>query len=315
MSSGIKVFAPASVGNAIVGFDIMGVALEKPGDEIIARRTNTSGVIIKTITGDKGKLSKDPLQNCAGTSAIAVIEAAIEAGIIGKDFGIEIELHKKMGIGSGLGSSSASAVAGAMAANELLPERFEKRDLLPFALRGEQLVSGGIFADNIAPSLIGGIVFVKDALKSQVYRMPVPNGLYITVVHPHIEILTKEARAILSDTVSLKAHVQSTANIAGFITGLFQSDYKLIGDSLSDVVIEPQRASLIPGFYQAKEAALDAGALGCSISGAGPSIVSFSANSLVAETVANRIQKVFTDLKIASDIIVSKVNQEGAVKC
>jgi homoserine kinase len=309
MNPGIKVFAPASVGNAAVGFDIMGFALEKPGDEIIARFSGKPGLRITRITGAKGRLPYELEKNTAGFAALQLLRHLGE-----EKRGIELELRKKLPIGSGLGSSAASAVAGVMAVNELLKRPLEKRELLPFALEGEMLASGGIHADNVAPSLIGGMVLIRDNETLDFHRLPVPRGIYATVVHPQVEVLTKAARGILSDTVPLKKFIQQSANLGAFIIGMYNSDIGLIGRSLQDVIIEPQRARLIPCFREVKEAVLQAGALGCSISGAGPSIFALSANSLVAEEVGEQMKRIYRDAKIECELYLSPINQEGAIK-
>lgn len=310
MRSGIKVFAPASVGNMAVGFDTIGFALEKPGDEIIIRLSDKPGLRITKITGAKGKLPKDPEKNTAGVAALRLLDYLGETKL-----GVEIELHKKMPFGSGLGSSAASAVAGAMAVNELLRRPLTKRELLPFAMQGEQLASGGYHADNVAPSLLGGMIVVCNHEALDVYRLPMLSGMYATVIYPHIEILTKDARSILSDTVPLKKHIEQSANLAGWLIGMFRSDIDTCTKYLKDVIIEPQRAQLIPHFYAAKEAALSAGAMGCSISGAGPSIFALSKNSLIAEEVGEAFKKVYTDAKIEHTLYVSSINHKGAILC
>ncbi|MEK7257927.1 MAG: homoserine kinase [Bacteroidota bacterium] len=309
MKPGIKVFAPASVGNAAVGFDILGFALEQPGDEVIARFCDTPGLRITQITGAQGKLPLEIEKNTAGVAALSLLKYLGETGR-----GIELELHKKMPFSSGLGSSAASAVAGAMAINELLGRPLEKRDLLPFALQGEQIVSGGTFCDNVAPSLLGGMVLIRDNDTFDVHRLPVPRGIFATVIYPKVEVQTKDARRILSDTVPLKKFIRQSANLGAFIIGMYNSDLELIGRSLQDLVIEPQRARLIPHFFEVKEAALAEGALGCSISGSGPSIFALSANSLIAERVGEAMQKIYSAAKIENQLFISPINQEGAVK-
>ncbi len=309
MHPGIKVFAPASVANIAVGYDILGFALDKPGDEILAKFKDRKGLVIKTITGGKG-LPLEVEKNTAGFAAQRFLEHIGEA-----DRGIEFEIRKKMPFGSGLGSSAASAVAGVMAVNELLDCPLEKRDLLPFAVQGEQIADGSYHADNVAPSLIGGMVLIRDNPSLDVHRLNVPKGLYATVVYPKIKILTRDSRAILSDQVLLKDHIKQSGNLAAFMLGLFNSDFALIGRALQDVIIEPQRRKLIPYFDEVQEAALKCGALGCSISGAGPSIFALSANSLIAEEAGNAMKKVFTDRKIRTKLFLSGINQEGAIKC
>ena len=306
MNTGIKVFAPASIANIACGYDILGLALERPGDEIIARFSNHPGLRITKITG--GKLPLDIHKNTAGFAAQKLLEHLGEA-----ERGIEIEVHKKMPFGSGLGSSAASAVAGVMAINELLRRPLTKRELLPFAVLGEQIADGAFHADNVAPSLIGGIILIRDNPSLDVHRLPTIKGLSIAIIYPHIEILTRDSRSILSKQVSLDQMIKQTGSVGGLVASLFTSDLRLLQRSLLDVVIEPQRAQLIPGFYNVQDAAFLAGALGCSISGAGPSMFAICANNLIAENAGLAMQKIFSDNKIESELFYSGINQEGAI--
>ncbi len=306
MNAGLKVFAPATVANLACGYDMLGLALDKPGDEVVVRFSDQPGLRITKITG--GKLPYEVSKNTAGFAAYKLLEYLGET-----DRGIEMEIHKKMPFGSGMGSSAASAVAGVMAVNELLRRPLTKRELLPFAVDGEQIASGARHADNVAPSLIGGIILVRDNATLDVHRLPVIKGLRVVVVYPHIEILTKESRAILSDQISLTQMVQQTGSVGGLVTALFTSDLELLQRSLRDVVIEPQRSKLIPGFTQVQESAMKAGALGCSISGAGPSIFALCGNSFVAENAGTAMQQVFAEKGIESDLFLSGINQAGAV--
>lgn len=306
--SGIKAFAPASIGNLGVGFDIMGLALENPGDEVIARKSQHKGVRITKMTGHQGKLPYEPEKNTAGMAVIKLLEF-----LDLEDIGIDLEVHKKLPLGSGMGSSAASAVAAVWATSEMLKTGLTKRELLPFACAGEAVASGSIHGDNVAPSLLGGIMLIRDNETYDVQRLYVPRGLYVALVHPSIKILTQEARAILNDTVPMKAFVQQTANAAAFVVGLSNGDFDLIGRCLRDVVIEPQRAALIPGFHDVQAAAMSEGALGCTISGAGPAIFALCSDSLTAERAALSMQNCFTDRKIESTIYLSAVNMEGAV--
>ena len=307
-SSGIKVFAPASVANVAVGYDILGFALEKPGDEIIASFKDSPGLEITKITGAGGKLPYDLDRNTAGFAAKKLLEYLGET-----ERGIALEIHKKMPFGSGLGSSAASAAAGVMAVNELLGRPLEKPQLLPFAVLGEQIADGAYHADNVAPSLLGGIVLIRSNADLDVHRLHVPKGLYVAVIYPEVEVLTREARSILSKQVNLDQLIRQSGNLAGFIVGLYNTDFDLIRRSLEDVVIEPQRARLIPHFYEVKEAALRAGALGCSISGAGPSIFALCDNTLTAEAAGKQMQAVFDQSRIKNQLFLSAINQEGAV--
>lgn len=306
--TGIKVFAPASVANVACGFDVLGFAIDKPGDEIIVRHTDTKGLKISKITG--GKLPYEVEKNTAGYAALKLLEYLGET-----EMGIEMEIHKKMPFGSGLGSSAASAAGAVFAINSLLRNPLEKRELLQFAVLGESIASGAIHADNVAPSLLGGMTLVRDSETLDVHRIFTPKGLYATVIYPKVEVLTKEARAILKPEIPLKSMVKQSANLGAFVLGMFNSDFDLIKRSLQDVVIEPQRAQLIPHFFDVKNAALTEGVLGCSISGSGPSIFALSQNSLVAEKAGEAMKKVYEKAKIECELYISPINLEGTSLC
>ncbi len=306
--TGIKVFAPASVANVACGFDVLGFAIEKPGDEIIVRHSDSPGLKITKITG--GKLPYEVERNTAGYAALKLLEYLGETNM-----GIEMEIHKKMPFGSGLGSSAASAAGAVFAINSLLKNPLEKRDLLQFAVLGESIASGAIHADNVAPSLLGGMTLVRDSETLDVHRIFTPKGLYATVIYPKVEVLTKEARAMLKLDVPLKSMVKQSANLGAFVIGMFNSDFELIRRSLQDVIIEPQRAQLIPHFYEIKEAVLAEGVLGCSISGSGPSIFALSQNSIVAEKAGEIMKKIYEKNKIECELYVSAINLEGTTLC
>ncbi len=308
MRAGIKVFAPASVANVACGFDILGFALEEPGDEVIARPSEQKGLSISKITGDNQRLPYDIMKNTAGFAAHALME---HLGCIEEP--IELEIHKKMPFSSGLGSSAASAVGAVVAVNELLGRPLTRRELLPFAVLGEQVADGAYHADNVAPALIGGIVLIRDNVSLDFHRVPVPKGLVAAVVYPHINILTKDARDVIEPQVSLQSMITQTGNIAGLILGLMQSDFDLISRSLHDDVIEQQRAPLIPNFYEVKKCALDQGALGCSISGAGPSIFALFNQTSTAELASARMKAIFEREDIATDVYLSPINLNGTV--
>ncbi len=307
-SSGIKVFAPATVANLGCGFDILGLALDNPGDEVIARKTDKVGhVVISKITGANNSLPFEVEKNTAGMAVLSFLKAQKA------EFGIELEIRKKMPIGSGLGSSSASAVAAVVAANAFMRHPLSRRELLPYAIEGERVASGSAHADNVAPSLIGGMILVRNT--EDIHRIIVPKHLFVVVVHPDIKILTKAARAVLSSTVGLGEHIQQSANLGALILGFERSDFGLIRRSLKDIIIEPQRADLIPGFYDVKDAALVNGALGCSISGAGPSLFALCDNTFIADNVAKAMVDAFAKHQVKSTPFISMVNQEGAVIC
>lgn len=301
----IKVFAPATVANVACGFDIFGFAVDAPGDEVIVRKRTDSQIVITNITGEGGKLTYDATKNAVTVPIIQYLQK------IGSTQGFEVELHKKMPLGSGLGSSSASSVAGVFAANELLGKPLTPKDLLPFSMEGERIACGSAHADNVAPALLGGFVVVRSYQPLDVFKVTTPDDLYVTIVHPDIEVNTKDARHILRNEVSMKNTIAQMGNVAGMIAGLMQSDYKLIASSMVDFIIEPVRAILIPEFWVVKNAALEAGAMGCSISGAGPSIFAFSKGKETAEKVSMAMKNSFEKVGISCNAYVSGINQFG----
>ena len=303
-----KVFAPATVANVAVGYDILGFAINGIGDEVLIRKGSKPGLVISNIRGNK-TLSKDPQKNTAGYCALKVME---HLGLENEP--IEIELLKKMPIGTGLGSSAASSVAGAYAVNAYLDYPLKDRELLRFATMGEQLADGSFHADNVAPSLLGGFILIRDNTTLDHVRLPSIPGLKAVVIYPHIKVLTRDSRAILQDKVSLAAHVAQSGNLAAFVSALFRSDIELLRRSLTDMIIEPQRASLIPSFYEMKEAALDLGALGFSISGAGPSMFALCMNTFDAENIIEKAKAIYRDQQIDITSYLSDINLEGAKK-
>lgn len=306
----MKVFAPATISNIACGFDILGIAINGPGDEIIGKLVDQPGVRIISISGANGLLTKAVEKNTAGVAAQKVLEHLGKTNI-----GVELSIFKQMPFGSGIGSSAASAVAGAMVVNELFGKPLEKRELLPFAMLGEQVADGAWHADNVAPSLMGGINLIRDNKTLDVHRIPSPKGLYITVVHPQLRVLTKDSRGVLGETVTLEKMILQTGNLGGFVMGCYNSDFELIGRSLNDHIIEEQRAGLIEGFKEVKEIAMAKGALGCSISGAGPSVFALSANSLLADEIGKGMKQAWKSLGIHSTIYISTVNERGAYLC
>lgn len=305
MKDSIKVFAPATVANVSCGFDVLGFAVDNPGDEVLLRLSDKKGVRITSIAGDEGRLPKDAEKNTVSISIIRYLEK------LGIEQGIEIELTKKMPLGSGLGSSAASTVAGVYAINQLLGNKMEVKDLLPFAMEGEFLACGSAHADNVAPCLYGGFVLVRSYDPLDVVKLPVPANLYATIIHPHVEVQTKDARNILPKQIPLSQGVAQWGNVGGLVAGLLMNDTSLIGRSMQDHIVEPARSVLIPGFDDVKKAALDAGALGCSISGSGPSIFALSTNQEVAQKIGQAMKKGFDAINIGSDVYVSTVNQQG----
>jgi homoserine kinase len=303
----IRIFAPATVANVSCGFDILGFALNSPGDEIFLQKSSSGEVRIVEITGDEGKLPLDPEKN----SASAVISNCLQH--LGLNLGIDVHLHKKMPLGSGLGSSAASSVAAAFGINVLLGEPLKPKEVLRFAMSGEKVACGSEHADNVAPALLGGFVLIRSYEPLDVIKLPAPSELYTSVIHPQIEIKTKDARDILKKEIQLKNAIKQWGNVGGLISGLYESDYDLIGRSMEDHIIEPIRSILIPGYPEVKKAALDAGVLGCGISGSGPSVFALSKGLQIAEAAAEKMVHEFKIIGIESDIYVSKVNNEGPV--
>jgi homoserine kinase len=306
MKSSIKVFAPATVANVVCGYDILGFAVNAPGDEVIMRISDTPGIQITKITGDEGRLPLDPEKNTVSVSVKHYLEAIEQPAL-----GVEIELHKKMPIGSGLGSSSASTVAGLFAINKLLDNKLSDEELLPFAMKGEEMACGHGHADNVAPSLLGGFVLIRSYTPLDIIKLPFPNDLYCAIVFPDVIVPTRDARQLIRSKVLLKDAVTQWGNIAGLVSGLFMNDLSLIGRSMHDILVEPVRAILIPDFYKMREIAMEHGALSFGISGSGPSVFSFARD----ESAANKITKVLADhlasLNIASKTYVSAINAEG----
>lgn len=298
----IRVFAPATVANVACGFDILGFAVEAPGDEVSVSLTEKPGVEILQITGDDGRLPRDPMKNTASASVIQFLQS------INSKVGIEIKLHKHMPLGSGLGSSAASSVASVFAVNELLGRPLSKKELLPFTMFGEKIACGTMHADNVAPALFGGFVLIRSYDPLDIVQIPTPEKLFVALIHPHIEIRTEDARKILKKEILLSDAVKQWGNTAGLIAGLMSNDYSLISRSLKDVIIEPTRSLLIPGFASVQKAALKAGALGCSISGSGPSMFALTTSRSDAKKIGEAMKSEYLSLDIESTIYTSKIS-------
>jgi homoserine kinase len=303
--SSATAFAPASVGNVGVGFDILGHSVAALGDRVRAVRRTAPGVSILAITGTVPDL---PLATEKNTAGMAVLALARELEL---PFGIDLHIEKGIPLGSGLGGSAASAVAGVVAAAALVDQPLDRTELLKFAMQGEAVASGAVHVDNIAPSLYGGLVLTVGIDNPFVKQIPVPESIRCVLVHPHMVLATRDARAILSKTVSLSDLIWQQANLAGFLAGCFTNDIALIRESLLDVVIEPQRQVLIPGFAEVKQAALSAGALGGSISGAGPTVFAWADES-DAEKVRIGMVEAFARHGLATDSWVSAIDRAGA---
>jgi homoserine kinase len=304
-AASVLAFAPASVGNVGVGFDILGHSVAALGDRVRVTRSVEPGVRIRAITGLVPALPLVAEQNTAGMAALALQRA------LDLPFGFELEIDKGIPLGSGLGGSAASAVAAVVGAAALSGHQLERKQLLMFAMQGEKVASGSVHVDNIAPSLYGGLVLTVGIENPFVKPIPVPPSMRCVLVHPHMVLPTREARAILSRTISLSDSIWQQANLAGFLAACFTDDRALLRESLQDVIIEPQRQALIPGFGAVKAAALAHGAYGCSISGAGPTVFAW-ADAAAADGVCAAMVAAFAAAGLASDAWVSPIQGGGA---
>ena len=299
----ITIFSPATVANVSCAFDIMGFAVKDAGDRMTFRKIPEKE--IRLTMKNFPELPAEPEKNVAGVVAMAMLER------VNPGFGVAIELEKGILPGSGMGSSGASAGGAAFGMNLLLGEPFTTKELVWFAMQGEALASGVAHADNVAPNLLGGFVLVRSTTPLDVIPLHTPASLWVSLIHPLIEVKTRNARDILKKTLSLKDAVAQWGNVAGLVTGLFTEDYSLIARSLHDGIVEPVRSMLIPRFALLKEAALDAGALGCSISGSGPSVFALSAGQRTAEKVTASFRRVYAGTGVPFETFSSPVAAEG----
>jgi len=301
----IKIFAPATIANLVCGFDVIGLALNNPSDEILLKRSNKSGISILKIDG-----ADFPLDTNKNVCLVSLQEFINECPY---PIGFEIEILKKIKPGSGIGSSAASSAGVVAGANILLGNPFSTLELIRFAMEGERLVSGrgGNHADNVAPVLMGGITLIRSYNPLDIANIHVPNDLWISVIHPSIEIKTSEARKILKKKVFMKDAIKQCGNFGSFIAGLYQVNYDLISRSLEDVMVEPIRGMLIPSFYQVKAKCKEVGALGGGISGSGPSIFMLSKGEKTAYIVSSVMEGIYDSLKIEYQVYTSSINQKG----
>lgn len=299
--SSIKIYAPATVANVVCGFDIIGFALQDPNDEMYMRLTDQPGVVIKSL--DDYNLPTTPEKNVAGAALLALLEEV--PGV-----GFEVEIRKNIKPGSGIGSSAASAAGAVVGANALLNNRFNRDDLVRFAMFGEKVASGVKHADNIAPCIFGGFTLIRSIFPLDIIPLSAP-PLHVTVVHPQIEVRTADARSILKQKVLLKDAIRQWGNIGGLVAGLTKGDYGLIGRSLEDVIIEPVRSILIPGFDELKQSCMEAGALGGGISGSGPSVFMLSESQAKAKELESIMSALYTRIGIDFHTYVTTVNNGG----
>ena len=305
--SEVRVFAPATVANVVCGYDVLGLAIDSPGDEIWVRRSQTSGLKIVKITGDQGKLPICLEKNTAGVAATALLKKLEQTHL-----GIEMEIHKKMPIGSGLGSSAASSVAAVYAINTLLGSPLSKADLLPFCVEGEVAADGSYHADNVAPCLLGGLVLVSETHPLKIVPVPVKNPLWLSVIYPEIEILTRDARAIIPESIPLSLVTQQMSYLASFVLAVTQGDNALIASSMKDLLVQPHREINIPRFNDARQLSMESAALGFGISGAGPSLFALSKDQATAQQIAENIYQLYHhESQMGCQYFVSRINQKG----
>ncbi len=298
----VTVHAPGTVANLVCGFDILGLALQEPYDVMQLTLTAAPGVTIKN--ADNFNLPTDPEKNVAGVVLLQALEK------IENTVGVEVVIEKHIKPGSGIGSSAASAAGAAVAIAHLLPGLFTENDVIQLAMLGEKLASGVKHADNIAPCIKGGITLVKSIQPLDIIAIPAPE-MFVTVVHPQIEVRTSDARQILRQQIFLKDAIKQWGNIAGLVSGFFKNDYDLIARSLEDVIIEPVRSILIPCFDDVKQKSIEAGALGGGISGSGPSIFMLSRDKDTAEKVADVMAAIYTKTQIEHHVYVTAINNNG----
>lgn len=298
----IKIKSPGTVANLVCGFDILGLALDKPYDIMEFELIDTPGVVIEN--RDDFNLPTDPENNVAGVVLLAALEKA------GINKGIKVVIEKHIKPGSGLGSSAASAAGAAVAANKLLGNIFSRDELVQLAMIGEKLATGVKHADNITPCILGGITLIRSIHPLDIVPLASPD-LYVTVVHPQIEVRTSDARQILRKQVYLKDAIKQWGNIAGLVAGFMSNDKDLIGRSMEDVIIEPVRSILIPAFDEVKQKCKEAGALGGGISGSGPSIFMLSDAEATAQKVGEIMKSVYDGLGIENYVYVTTINKNG----
>ena len=298
----VKVKCPATVANLVCGFDILGMALNEPYDIMHLKLSGEPKVVI--INKDDFNLPTEPEKNVAGVVLLSIMEK------MDNKFGFEVEIEKHIKPGSGIGSSAASAAGAAVAANHLLENIFLDDEVIQFAMNGEKLASGVKHADNIAPCILGGVSLIRSIHPLDIIAIPSPD-LYVTIVHPQIEVRTSDARQILKKQVLLKDAIKQWGNIAGLVAGFLKNDHALIGRSLEDVIIEPVRSILIPGFDEIKKKCIEAGALGGGISGSGPSIFMLSENEKIAKATEKVMKEVYEKIAVAYNTYVTTINKKG----
>lgn len=299
----IKLFCPATIANLSCGFDVLGLCLDTIGDEMIIKKSSEKGIRITKIVG--ANLPLEAENNVAGVAALALLQETETA------YGFEIEIYKNIKAGSGIGSSAASAAGAVYGINQLLGNPYSRKELVRFAMQGEKLASGSAHADNVAPALLGGFTLVRSYSPLDIIKIDSPEEMFATVIHPQIELKTSDARSVLKNNITLKSAIIQWGNVGGLIAGLYTKDYELIGRSLHDEIVEPLRSVLIPAFDAIKSTAMKNGALGCGISGSGPSIFALSKGKETADKIAVAISAIYAEMGLPYETHVSKVNDDG----
>ncbi|WP_424494418.1 homoserine kinase [Salinimicrobium sp. GXAS 041] len=299
----IKIFAPATVANLSCGFDVLGCCLDNVGDEMLIRKNDLQEIRITKITGQELPLETD--KNVAGVAVKALLNK------LKRHQGFDIEIYKKIKSGSGIGSSAASSAGAVFAVNKLLGTPFTAQELIPFAMEGERLASGNAHADNVAPALLGGFSLVKSYEPLEILKLPAPAELRMVILHPRIEVNTRDSRGIIRQNISLQKAINQWGNLAAFISGLYTEDYNLLGRSLKDEIVEPVRSILIPYFDELRKISIQKGALGFGISGSGPSVFAMCRGQEKAEAVKKAIHEFYQEKEIEFDLHLSKIGNEG----
>lgn len=304
-SNSIKVATLATVSNVGCGFDVMGFATDITSDEVIIKLKDKKGISISKIEGDNGKLPLNIQKNTCTKAMLAMLKS------LKINIGLEVEILKKIGFGSGLGSSASSAVAGVFGLNELLGNPFTKTELLDYAIEGEKIASQATHADNVAPCLFGGFILIRSYEPVDIIQLKPSPKLFCTIIHPEIEIKTSEARKILGKNILLKDAIKQWGNVGALVAGILSDNFELMGSAVQDFVAEPKRAKLIPGYYDIKNAALEAGANGCNISGSGPAIFAFSNSENKAREIGKAMKTTVNKQDLKNKIYISRINKFG----
>ncbi len=299
----LKIFAPATVANLSCGFDVLGCCLDSVGDEMLIKKNDLNEVRITKITGQELPMATD--MNVAGVAVKSLLKA------MESDQGFDIEIYKNIKPGSGIGSSAASSAGAVFAVNKLLGEPFGQQELISFAMQGELLASGNAHADNVAPALLGGFSLVRSYCPLEVLSLPVPEELRMVVLHPLIEIKTRDSRSIIKQNVSLKSAINQWGNLGALVSALYTQDYDLLGRSLQDEIVEPVRSILIPYFDELDTLVLENGALGFGISGSGPSVFAMCRGEENAIKVKNAVREFYSEKNIEFELHLSAINKKG----